>query len=121
VASAAALRLLGPLGSRALGDRRARARRAGYVMPGGIDPHTHMQLPFMGTVASEDFFTGTSARGRGWHDDRSSTSSSPTRKQRILDAYRHWRGWAEKAAPTTRFHVAITWWDERCTPTWARS
>ncbi|VAW48247.1 Dihydropyrimidinase @ D-hydantoinase, partial [hydrothermal vent metagenome] len=31
------------------------------VMPGGIDPHTHMQLPFMGTVASEDFFTGTAA------------------------------------------------------------
>ena len=26
-----------------------------YVMPGGIDPHTHMQLPFMGTVASDDF------------------------------------------------------------------
>ena len=32
-----------------------------YVMPGGIDPHTHMQLPFMGTVASEDFYTGTAA------------------------------------------------------------
>ncbi|BBI64585.1 hypothetical protein HSBAA_58910 [Vreelandella sulfidaeris] len=31
------------------------------VMPGGIDPHTHMQLPFMGTVASEDFYTGTAA------------------------------------------------------------
>ncbi|PKM41640.1 MAG: dihydropyrimidinase, partial [Gammaproteobacteria bacterium HGW-Gammaproteobacteria-1] len=30
-----------------------------YVMPGGIDPHTHMQLPFMGTVASEDFYSGT--------------------------------------------------------------
>ncbi|WP_413698505.1 amidohydrolase family protein [Psychromonas sp. KJ10-10] len=29
------------------------------VMPGGIDPHTHMQLPFMGTVASEDFYSGT--------------------------------------------------------------
>ena len=27
-----------------------------YVMPGGIDPHTHMELPFMGTVASEDFW-----------------------------------------------------------------
>ena len=35
-----------------------------YVMPGGIDPHTHMQLPFMGTVASEDFFTGTAAEVR---------------------------------------------------------
>ena len=32
-----------------------------YVLPGGIDPHTHMELPFMGTVASEDFFSGTSA------------------------------------------------------------
>src|SRR5271169_298889 len=32
-----------------------------YVMPGGIDPHTHMELPFMGTVASEDFYTGTAA------------------------------------------------------------
>ena len=35
------------------------------VMPGGIDPHTHMELPFMGTVASEDFFTGTSAAVAG--------------------------------------------------------
>ena len=24
-----------------------------YVMPGGIDPHTHMQLPFMGTVTMD--------------------------------------------------------------------
>src|SRR3569833_1250537 len=32
-----------------------------YVMPGGIDPHTHMELPFMGTVASESFFTGAAA------------------------------------------------------------
>src|SRR4051812_40500190 len=32
-----------------------------YVMPGGIDTHTHMQLPFMGTVTEDDFFTGTAA------------------------------------------------------------
>ena len=32
-----------------------------YVMPGGIDPHTHMQLPFMGTVTTEDFYSGTAA------------------------------------------------------------
>ena len=26
------------------------------VMPGGIDPHTHLDMPFMGTVACDDFF-----------------------------------------------------------------
>jgi dihydropyrimidinase len=82
-----------------------------YVMPGGIDPHTHMELPFMGTVASEDFFTGTSAAAAG------GTTSVidfviPSPKQRILDAYHTWRGWAEKAATDYTFHVAITWWDQ---------
>ncbi len=35
------------------------------VIPGGIDPHTHMELPFGGTEASDDFFTGTRAAAFG--------------------------------------------------------
>ncbi|MFN0279446.1 MAG: dihydropyrimidinase [Pyrinomonadaceae bacterium] len=35
------------------------------VIPGGIDPHTHMELPFGGTYASDDFFTGTRAAAFG--------------------------------------------------------
>src|SRR5437868_7516806 len=35
------------------------------VIPGGIDPHTHMELPFGGTQASDDFFTGTRAAAHG--------------------------------------------------------
>src|SRR3954470_7143317 len=31
------------------------------VIPGGIDPHTHMDLPFGGTSSSDDFETGTRA------------------------------------------------------------
>src|SRR5271169_3768001 len=32
-----------------------------YVMPGGIDPHTHLEMPFMGTVTADDFESGTQA------------------------------------------------------------
>ncbi len=35
------------------------------VIPGGIDPHTHMELPFGGTESSDDFETGTRAAAYG--------------------------------------------------------
>jgi dihydropyrimidinase len=82
-----------------------------YVLPGGIDPHTHMELPFMGTTASEDFFSGTSAAAAGG-TTMIIDFVIPDPKERVLDAYKKWRGWAEKAAADYSFHVAITWWDD---------
>ncbi len=84
---------------------------AQYVLPGGIDPHTHMQLPFMGTVTADDFFTGTAAALAG------GTTSIidfviPDPQEPLLDAYRKWRRWADKAASDYGFHVAVTWWSE---------
>ncbi|MCG3017562.1 dihydropyrimidinase, partial [Escherichia coli] len=32
-----------------------------YIFPGGIDPHTHLDMPFGGTVTKDDFETGTIA------------------------------------------------------------
>ena len=81
------------------------------VMPGGIDPHTHMQLPFMGTVASEDFFTGTAA-GLAGGTTMIIDFVIPNPQQRIMDAYKQWREWSEKSCSSYSFHVAITWWDE---------
>lgn len=81
------------------------------VMPGGIDPHTHMQLPFMGTVASEDFYTGTAAGAAG------GTTSIidfviPNPQQPLMEAYHQWMEWAQKSACDYGFHVAVTWWDQ---------
>ena len=82
-----------------------------YVIPGGIDPHTHMQLPFMGTVTRDDFFSGTAAAMAG------GTTTIidfviPDPQEPLIDAYRKWRGWAEKAAGDYSFHVAVTWWSD---------
>ncbi|MFY2509330.1 dihydropyrimidinase [Vibrio pectenicida] len=81
------------------------------VMPGGIDPHTHMQLPFMGTVASDDFASGTAAALAG------GTTTIidfviPSPNQSLIEAYNQWQDWASLSQCNYSFHVAITWWDE---------
>ena len=80
-------------------------------MPGGIDPHTHMQLPFMGTVTTEDFYSGTAA-GLAGGTTMIIDFAIPNPQQNVLETYRQWREWAEKSVADYSFHVAITWWDD---------
>ena len=82
-----------------------------FVMPGGIDPHTHMQLPFMGTVTTEDFYTGTAA-GLAGGTTMIIDFAIPNPQQNLLETYQQWREWAEKSVADYSFHVAITWWDD---------
>ena len=65
----------------------------------------------MGTVASEDFFTGTSAAAAGG-TTMCIDFVIPSPQENIVDAWKKWRGWSEKAACDHSFHVAITWWDD---------
>jgi dihydropyrimidinase len=82
-----------------------------FVMPGGIDPHTHMELPFMGTVTKDDFYTGTAA-GVSGGTTMIIDFVIPDPKQPLMDAWKNWTGWAQKSAADYSFHVAVTWWDQ---------
>ena len=101
------------IGANIAAPARAEVVDAGgqFVFPGGIDPHTHMQLPFMGTVSSDDFYSGTAA-GLAGGTTMIIDFVIPNPKQRILDAHRQWREWALKSVADYSFHVAITWWDD---------
>ncbi len=52
------------IGDGLTGDETIDATDA-YVIPGGIDPHTHLEMPFMGTTAAETFESGTFAAAAG--------------------------------------------------------
>jgi len=57
------------------------------VIPGGIDPHTHCQLPFMGTVAADDFNHGTRAALAGGTTCLVDFCI-PTKGESLLEAYK---------------------------------
>jgi dihydropyrimidinase len=78
-----------------------------YVIPGGIDVHTHMELPFGGTVSSDDFRTGTIAAAHGGTttivDFAVQDRGQPARK-----AWETWMAKAEgKAAIDYGFHMIL--------------
>jgi len=81
------------------------------IIPGGIDPHTHMQLPFMGTVASEDFYSGTAA-GLAGGTTMIIDFVIPSPQQPLMEAFATWKEWASRSVSDYSFHVAVTWWDE---------
>ncbi|GAA2581166.1 dihydropyrimidinase [Microbacterium binotii] len=60
-----------------------------YVIPGGIDAHTHMQLPFGGTSASDTFETGT--RAAAWGGTTTIVDFAVQRTgERVQDGLAHW-------------------------------
>jgi dihydropyrimidinase len=78
-----------------------------YVIPGGIDPHTHLEFPFAGTVSSDDFRTGTIAAAFG-----GTTSivdfAVQSRGHALSEALEEWQQKAEgKAAIDYGFHLII--------------
>uniref|UniRef100_A0A6B2L307 dihydropyrimidinase n=1 Tax=Arcella intermedia TaxID=1963864 RepID=A0A6B2L307_9EUKA len=82
------------------------------LLPGGIDPHTHFHLPFMGTIAVDHFFEGTRA-GIAGGTTTIIDFVIPSPGESLIKAYDTWRGWAEESVSDYAFHVAVTWWSDQ--------
>ncbi|MBV7394193.1 dihydropyrimidinase [Mameliella sediminis] len=83
-----------------------------YVMPGGIDPHTHLEMPFMGTYSSDDFDSGTQAALAGG-TTMVIDFALPSPGQGLLDALQMWDNKSTRAHCDYSFHMAVTWWGEQ--------
>ncbi|KAG0724451.1 Dihydropyrimidinase [Chionoecetes opilio] len=95
------------------GGTRVVEAKGHLVMPGGIDTHTHMQLPFMGTFAVDDFYTGTRAALAGG-TTMIMDFALPHKGESLVEAYHRWRSWADpKVCCDYALHVGVTWWSDK--------
>src|SRR5271169_567574 len=79
-----------------------------YVMPGGIDVHTHLDMPFGGTTSADDFESGTIAAAHGGTTTLIDFAIQ-YKGQTLRHAFDTWMGKADrKAAIDYAFHCIIT-------------
>uniref|UniRef100_A0A0N5AEU7 dihydropyrimidinase n=1 Tax=Syphacia muris TaxID=451379 RepID=A0A0N5AEU7_9BILA len=82
------------------------------VMPGGIDPHTHLELKFMGELSVDDYYIGSRAALAGG-TTMFIDFVMPTKKQTPLEAYKEWRKKADaKVCCDYALSVAITTYND---------
>ena len=90
-----------------------------YVMPGGIDPHTHLDMPFMGTNSADNYDSGTRAALSGG-TTMLVDFVIPSRGQPLMEAIADWDKRAEPATTDYAFHMCITCWSDRCSDDMAK-
>lgn len=83
-----------------------------YVMPGGIDPHVHLEMPFMGTYSADDFESGTRA-GLAGGTTMVVDFCLPDPGQSLIDALKRWDNKSTRANCDYSFHMSVTWWGEQ--------
>jgi dihydropyrimidinase len=99
------------IGENLTGDEVIDAEGA-YVIPGGIDPHTHLEMPFMGTTAAETFESGTFAAAAG--GTTMLVDFCLPGDGSLLSAIDDWdRKSRDQICVDISYHMAITDWNER--------
>jgi dihydropyrimidinase len=83
-----------------------------FVIPGVLDVHVHLALPFCGTTSADDYYTGTRAGARGGVTTLIDFAI-PYEGDSLGDAADNWLKKAEgKSLIDYTFHICITRWDE---------
>ncbi len=104
--------VIAAIGENLKGDEVIDASEA-YVIPGGIDPHTHLEMPFMGTTADETFLSGTWAAATGG-TTMLVDFVLPGADGSLVNAINDWhRKSGPQIASDIGFHMAITGWSEQ--------
>ncbi|XP_043522017.1 dihydropyrimidinase isoform X3 [Frieseomelitta varia] len=95
------------------GGTRTIDARGKYVMPGGIDPHTHFEVELMGAKSVDDFYQGTKAAVAGG-TTMIIDFVIPRKDESLLEAYERYRESADqKVCCDYSLHVAVTSWSPK--------
>jgi len=81
-----------------------------FITPGGVDPHTHFDLPMFGTVSSDDHYTGHKAAAFG--GTTTVMDFVVHEPQGFRYSVDQWLKKAEKAAIDYSFHMNLTRFDD---------
>ncbi len=83
-----------------------------YIMPGGIDPHTHLDMPFMGTNSADNYESGTTAALSGG-TTMVVDFCIPSRGQPLMDAFHDWEARSKNAIADYSYHMCVTYWSDQ--------
>ncbi|MBE0682563.1 MAG: dihydropyrimidinase [Anaerolineales bacterium] len=81
------------------------------ILPGGVDPHVHLDLPMFGTVSSDDHYTGHKAAAFG--GTTTAMDFVVLEKEDFQHSVDLWMRKAEKAAIDYSFHMNLTQFNEK--------
>ncbi|KAG7206775.1 hypothetical protein KM043_000690 [Ampulex compressa] len=95
------------------GGTRIIDARGKYVMPGGIDPHTHFELELMGATSVDDFYQGTKAAVSGG-TTMIIDFAIPKKGETLLETYERYRETADqKVCCDYALHIGVTSWSPK--------